>query len=96
MATTEHNGRKITAVARRKDGFPGVLVKVNGVQAWHYGWANSATLRTVEGAIEQTKIEIDAVDAFTDDTEDPRFTANWYRKDDPRRAVAIRLGRTGA
>lgn len=87
---TLYNGRKITAIARRKDGFPGVLVRINGIQIWHYGWASSAALCTIEGAIEQTKREIDAADAFTDDTDDPRFEAHWYRADDPRRAARLR------
>lgn len=83
-----YKGRKLTAIARRKDGFPGVLVRVNGVQVWHYGPMSSAHLRTVEGAIEQTKREIDSVDAYTDDYVRPRFHRHWYRTSDPRHALA--------
>lgn len=87
-----HNGRKITAIERRKDGFRGVLVRVNGIQVHHYGPCSSASLCTVDGAVEQAKREIDAVDAHTDDYERPRSAPNWYRKDDPRRARGIELG----
>lgn len=73
-----HNGRKIVALPKRKDGFPGVLVRVNGVQVWHYGPRDSSQCRTVEGAIEYTKREIDS---------------NWYAATDPRRAIALSLGR---
>lgn len=83
-----YKGRRITAIARRKDGFPGVLVRVNGVQVWHYGPMSSTMLRTVEGAITQTKREIDAVDAYTDDLDRPRFARCWYAKTDPRHALA--------
>jgi hypothetical protein len=85
---TEHKGRRITAISRRKDGFPGVLVRVNGVQVWHYGPMSSESLRTIEGAIQQTKREIDAVDAYTDDYERPRFSRCWYAKADPRYRLA--------
>lgn len=85
-----HNGRKITAIAKRKDGFPGVLARVNGVQVWHYSWSSSEHLRTIEGAIKQAKLEIDAIDAYTDDADDPRFASYWYAKSDPRRALALR------
>lgn len=83
-----YKDRKITAISRRKDGFTGVLVRINGVQVHHYGPMNSASLRTVDGAVAQTKREIDAVDAYTDDFDRPRFARCWYAKTDPRHALA--------
>lgn len=84
-----YKGRRIAAIARRKDGFRGVLVRVNGVQVHHYGPMSSPSLSTVEGAIEQTKREIDAVDAYTDDYNRPRFSRCWYSTTDPRHALAL-------
>jgi hypothetical protein len=90
MAMVEtYKGRRIAAIARRRDGFAGVLVRINGNQVWHYGPESSASLRTVEGAIQQAKREIDAVDAYTDDYDRPRFSRCWYRKTDPRHALAL-------
>lgn len=83
-----YKGRRITAVARRIDGFPGVVVRLGGVEVYRYGPMSSASLRTVEGAIAQTRVEIDAVDAYTDDFDRPRFSRCWYAKTDPRRALA--------
>lgn len=85
----EHNGRRITAMTRRtRDGFRGVLVRVNGVQVYHY--FGSAGQRSVDAAIEQTRREIDAVDAYDDDLGDPRFGSHWYARTDPRRELALR------
>jgi len=83
-----YKGRKITALPRKIDGFRGVIVRIAGVQVYRYGPLSSVNLRTVEGAIEQTKREIDAIDAYDDDFDRPRFTRCWYAKTDPRHALA--------
>ena len=85
---TNYKGRKITAVARRLDGFKGVVVRLNGVEVRRYSAMSSANLCTVEGAIAQTKVEIDAIDAYADDFDRPRFARCWYAKTDPRYRLA--------
>lgn len=75
-----YEGRKITAVKRRVEGFPGVEVRINGQYVRTYGPMSSASLRTVEGAIEQTRRDIDFYDAIPE----PRVEGFWYRKGDPR------------
>lgn len=75
-----YEGRKITAVKRRVEGFPGVEVRINGQHVVTYGPMSSTSLRTIEGAIEQTKRDID----FCDAKSEPAFESFWYRKGDPR------------
>jgi hypothetical protein len=90
MAVAQHNGRTIAAVRRRENGLLGITVRVNGQFVWHYGPAASREQRTADGAIAQTRREIDAVDAYTDDVDDPRFAWFWYRVTDPRYKIARR------
>ncbi len=90
MATELYRERRISAVKRRTDGFLGVLIRVNGQYYQHYGPLSPSSCRTIEGAIEQTKRDLDAIDAYDDDHDRPRFSAYLYRKSDPRYQTALK------
>jgi hypothetical protein len=84
----EYKGRRITAIRRKRDGFSAIEILINGEHYFDYGALSGKRLRTIAGAVEQTRRDLDAVD----EQPEPAYAAHMYRADDPRRvAVLARL-----
>ena len=83
--TLEYRGRRVTAIRRKRDGFSAIEILVNGEHYYDYGALSNKNLRTIAGAIEQTRRDIDAVD----EDPEPSYAAFMYREDDPRRAAIL-------
>lgn len=83
--TLDYQGRRITAIRRKRDGFAAIEILVNGEHYYDYGALSSKSLRTIAGAVEQTRRDIDAVD----EDPEPSYAEYLYRADDPRRAAVL-------
>jgi hypothetical protein len=81
----EYKGRRITAIRRKRDGFSAIEILINGEHYFDYGALSSKRLRTIAGAVEQTRRDLDAVD----ERPEPAYAAHMYRADDPRRAAVL-------
>lgn len=81
----DYQGRRITAIRRKVDGFDGVEILVNREHYWTYGPMSSKSLCTIAGAVAQTRRDLDAVD----ERPEAAYEAYMYREDDPRRAEVL-------